>query len=61
MTVLALPPVVQENIAAVPKPRDTQKVRIGEYMVRKLSLVNYQAKALPTCIKLKNVWLLSPD
>ena len=61
MAIQALPPVVQENIAAVPKSRDTQKVRIREDEIRKLSLVNYQAKALPTRIKLKNVWLLSPD
>ena len=61
MAIQALLPVVQKNITAVPKSWDTQKGRIGEDMVRKLSLVNYHAKALLTGINLKNVWLLSPD
>ena len=61
MTIQALPPVVQENIAAVPKSWDTQKGGIREDEIRKLSLVNHQAKALHTGIELKNVWLLSPD
>ena len=55
MAIQEMPPVVQENIAAVPKSWDTQKGRIGEDVVRKLSLVNNQAKALLTGINLKNV------
>ena len=55
MAIQALLPVVQENIAPVPKSWDTQKGRIGEDVVRKLSLVNNQAKALLTGINLKNV------
>ena len=61
MAIQAMLPVVQENIAAVPKSGDTQKGRIGEDMVRKLSLVNNQAKALLTGINLKNVCHFSPD
>ena len=55
MAIQAMLPVVQENIAPVPQSRDTKKGRIGEGMVRKLSLVNHQAKALLTGINLKNV------
>ena len=55
MAIQEMPPVVQENIAPVPQSRDTQKGRIGEGMVRKLSLINNQAKALLTGINLKNV------
>ena len=53
MTIQALPPVLQKNIAAVPKSWDTQKVRIRKDEIRKLGLVNHQAKALHTGIELK--------
>ena len=57
MAIQALLPVVEENIATVPKSWKTQKGRIREDMVGKLSFVNYQAKALLKGIKFKSIWL----